>query len=172
MDYWDRLGWKDPFGARVHTERQYTYHRVGHIGSVYTPGMVVAGREWRGWRRGREVPRGSGRRGVLEVRVGAERLRARFSGGSRGQELHYAVLGFGLKTRVLRGENAGRTLGSDFVVLHHGRGKAGEQGWVAPWPPSDLPEARRYALAAWVSRPGDPAPVQATGGWLEAPTLP
>ena len=31
-----------------------------------------------------------------------------------------------------------------------------------------LPKARRYALAVWLSRGNDPAPVQATGGWLEA----
>lgn len=168
VDYWDSLGWKDPFASPTNTERQHHYGRAGRLGSVYTPGMVAAGREWRGWRRGQAVPRGSGRPGVLEVRLEANRLRARFSGEGRGLEFHWAVLGFGLTTKVTHGENAGRNLKSDFVVLHQGRGRAGETGWEASWPPRDLPRADRYGLAAWLSHPDDPTPVQATGGWLDS----
>lgn len=38
---------------------------------------------------------------------------------------------------------------------------------IAPWSPRNLPVAARYALAAGVRRGNDPAPVQATGGWLD-----
>jgi hypothetical protein len=166
VDYWDELGWEDPFASQQYSRRQYAYRRAGRVGSIYTPGMVAGGRAWRGWRRGQGVPPGSGRPGRLEVRLLADMLQARFEGQTAGLDFHVVVLGCGLTTRVLRGENAGRTLRSDFVVLHHVRGEPGETGWRAAWPPANLPKAERYALAAWVSHRGDPAPVQALGGWL------
>lgn len=43
VDYWDRLGWKDPFSKQDFTQLQYNYERhLGH-GSVYTPQAVVNG---------------------------------------------------------------------------------------------------------------------------------
>src|SRR5437868_13297928 len=46
VDYWNHLGWRDPFAAKEWTARQYQYAARWKIGSVYTPGFVVDGREW------------------------------------------------------------------------------------------------------------------------------
>lgn len=43
VDYWDYIGWKDPFAQRAHTERQRGYSRSLHQRYVYTPQMVVNG---------------------------------------------------------------------------------------------------------------------------------
>lgn len=43
VDYWDYIGWKDPFADRVMTSRQHAYARVLHQRYVYTPEMVVDG---------------------------------------------------------------------------------------------------------------------------------
>jgi len=43
VDYWDYIGWKDPFAQRAHTERQRSYSRVLHQRYVYTPQMVIDG---------------------------------------------------------------------------------------------------------------------------------
>ncbi len=43
VDYWDYLGWKDPFSRAVYTERQHAYARAFRQNSVYTPEMVVNG---------------------------------------------------------------------------------------------------------------------------------
>ena len=47
VDYWDRLGWRDPFASKAWTQRQYAYSARWKISSVYTPGFVLDGREWR-----------------------------------------------------------------------------------------------------------------------------
>ncbi len=177
VDYWDGIGWPDRFATAEFSQRQRSYANAGYTGSVYTPGFVVDGREWRGWFRGGEPDIGGGApAGVLVLEVSDARIDARYRPSadvdpSAALELHVAWLGFGLRTEVRAGENAGRTLEHDFVVLDHRRiglrqeGNAHRAGFVADRPDDG---AARLALAAWVTKRGDPAPLQAVGGWLEA----
>ena len=43
VDYWDYIGWKDPFGSPAHADRQRAYAAAGKRRSIYTPEMIVAG---------------------------------------------------------------------------------------------------------------------------------
>lgn len=43
VDYWDYIGWKDPFGDPVHAERQRAYAIKAGRKSIYTPEMIVQG---------------------------------------------------------------------------------------------------------------------------------
>lgn len=43
VDYWDRLGWKDPFGSEVFSQKQREYGDVFKLSSIYTPQIVVNG---------------------------------------------------------------------------------------------------------------------------------
>jgi len=44
VDYWDYLGWRDSFGSRAFTKRQYGYRENFGARAVYTPQMVINGR--------------------------------------------------------------------------------------------------------------------------------
>lgn len=44
VDYWDRLGWKDPFSKAEYSKRQNTYAGWLKLSSVYTPQVVVNGK--------------------------------------------------------------------------------------------------------------------------------
>ena len=175
VDYWDDLGWPDRFASAAFSKRQRDYQQSGRIRSVYTPGFVVDGREWRGWFRGGNpdlaVGPSAGRL-VLQADPG-EKAILRFSpAASRKGRLraYLAVLGFGLSSRIGSGENADRTLEEDFVVLGVSSGEvvAGEAEavWNLAWPKTESARTTRRALVAWVSVEDDPAPVQAVGGWL------
>ena len=166
VDYWDYIGWKDTYATPENGERQRDYARAGKARTVYTPGLFTNGREWRGWTL-RVNPRASNREpGNLSVVVSDRQLVVAFPANSSPLELHVALLGSGLETRVERGENRNRTLGQEFVVLAHETHASQTGKWEVSVPQSTGTSAGRYGLAVWISEPGNPAPIQATGGWL------
>ena len=164
VDYWDRLGWRDTFAAKEWTARQYQYAANWKGNSVYTPGFVLDGAEWRNT----VVPTAVGEAvGVLKISLEKEgRLIAEFrpvkSGGSKF-DLHVARLGFDLKTNVTGGENNGRNLQHDFVVLSLANGKITVGKAELKLTDAD---AHSGAIAAWVTLPDQIEPIQAVGGWL------
>lgn len=167
VDYWDRLGWKDPFGSKEYTLRQYAHRKENNIGSVYTPGFVVDGFEWRGWFKGKSLPKNSDKAGILSAKITNDKLEIEYSEKYSKLELNYAILGFDLKTEVPRGENRGRTLIHDFVVLFHKRSISEGGKWEVNLPSlSSLAKSKKYGIAVWINKPGDLDPVQATGAWL------
>lgn len=45
VDYWDYIGWKDQFARPEHTARQRALTRVAGGRTIYTPQMVISGRD-------------------------------------------------------------------------------------------------------------------------------
>ena len=45
VDYWNYIGWKDPFSKAVFTEKQKAYGKKFYSSSIYTPQIVVNGKE-------------------------------------------------------------------------------------------------------------------------------
>ena len=43
VDYWDRLGWKDPFSNAAYSDRQRSYAERFRLQSIYTPQAIVTG---------------------------------------------------------------------------------------------------------------------------------
>src|SRR6266853_4246963 len=59
VDYWDHLGWRDKWASGQFSDRQRDYAQAWGSDSVYTPGFVLNGKEWRNWFGLKNVPTGS-----------------------------------------------------------------------------------------------------------------
>jgi hypothetical protein len=169
VDYWDYIGWKDPFARNNYGLRQRKYRQLGNIRTVYTPGMILNGTEWQKWHYRRSVPTTGEIVGNLDVVLKGNDISAVFSPVDEQTtewELNVAVLGFMLESNVRRGENAGRRLKQEFVVLGYRREASSDSQWQMKLPRVKKEHAMHTGLAVWVNKKGALTPVQATGGWL------
>lgn len=166
VDYWDYLGWKDPFSASLFSRRQQTYRKEGGVRAVYTPGFVLNGQELRSWYR--QPPQFPDEPApVLQLEVGPQGVTAKLDQAAREPlRLNLALLGFDIKTQIKAGENGGRRLDQEFVVLGFDSYRSSDGQWQAKIPSPGGHQAGRYALVAWVSPTNNQRPIQATGGWL------
>lgn len=120
VDYWNDLGWADPYSQPAWTERQRQYARVIGDHRVYTPELVIGGAS--------DVI-GSSVAAVTQAvqRATPPALLAATAAWSKDAvtitatapevaEVWVAVWEDGTSTKVTRGENEGETMGSDRVV--------------------------------------------------------
>jgi hypothetical protein len=118
VDYWDRLGWKDPSSSPEATARQEQYARLLGINSVYTPQIVVDGRrEAVGSDRAaveRALGAASREPSAVPVSLSFNNGQVRITVGRSGEAVNASVVLIGFDRRrvdtVKRGENSGRTL--------------------------------------------------------------
>lgn len=176
VDYWDYIGWRDRFASPAHSARQRRHAAEGGLSAVYTPGVLRNGAEWRDWRSGARPGRASGGRvGELRAAVTGDRVSVSFASLAPLSDpvlANVVTLGAGLSTKVQAGENRGRELRHDFVVLAMSAAPLmhGEAGYVGNLPlPSSTTAVPHRALAVWVTAGNKLQPVQATGGWLDVP---
>ncbi len=134
VDYWNRLGWRDPFSSAQYSERQSDYARALGSAQVYTPQLVVDGQRQvigndsaavRGALAAAvATPRarvsvGASRSGdgkTMSIRVLIDDLSAEVAAGDPSIDVLVAVVEDGLTSNVSRGENARRELHHDAVA--------------------------------------------------------
>ncbi len=127
VDYWDRLGWKDRFATPAFTQRQERAMRANRATFVYTPQVLLQGRDYRDWR-GALAPRlDAAKRPRASARIVADvdtqgrdvvvRADVTRAPGSRDDAIvGFAYVDSGLVTQVNAGENRGVRLVHDHVV--------------------------------------------------------
>jgi hypothetical protein len=136
VDYWDYIGWKDPYAQARFSSRQRKLAQLTRSAIVYTPQVLLQGHDFRGWAGGgfdEAVKRINARparaaieltldtrgRGAFQVDASAELKDA----SQRAEAALYLATYEGkLSSRVQAGENRGKTLPHDFVVFE----------WVGP----------------------------------------
>lgn len=169
VDYWDYLGWKDPYSDRTHTRRQTQYAKEIRS-AVYTPMFVLDGKEFR--KRSSDPLKTKGRSvGVLQVRRVANDFYIHFNPVNRhteNLEVYYSVTGNGIRTRITAGENRGRTLTHNFLSLKFGHKKMTkkETEYLSKIN-LDLSETKSSpdkAIVFWISEENSLKPIQVVGG--------
>ena len=151
VDYWNNLGWKDPYASRQSTDRQRDYAR--HLNDeVYTPALVV---------NGARIVVGSDRRAVTEAMAATQApVAATLRRTTTGLEAQAQVWPAGASallvvydpdntTSVAAGENAGRKL-KEYRIVREVREVTLANGPIALAPvPAEQGAALLVRDAAW-----------------------
>jgi hypothetical protein len=130
VDYWDYIGWKDPFAKGEFAARQRKLAMMKRPTFVYTPQVLLQGQDFRRWNTG-EFAAAVGRinarparasialsirsmtRDAAEVELSAVLLDA---GGQKNAAVYLAAYENRLASEVSAGENRGKRLEHDYVV--------------------------------------------------------
>lgn len=135
VDYWNYIGWSDPFSSAAFSARQETYAQALRRENVYTPQMVVDGQaEFVGssMSKAREAIAKAARSPKAEVRIiipktiaGKDHQAIRLGVSVKNvppvnqgdvAEVIFAITEDDLSSNVKRGENSGRKLAHTAVV--------------------------------------------------------
>jgi hypothetical protein len=134
VDYWDDLGWKDPWSDPRFSARQRGRSARAGARVVYTPDVVHDGRsrtDWAdGWTPGPATERAPFELGVRLTAMEGRRLRVSWTspGAPNGSSAWVAVTESGLASRPTRGENSGRSLHHAHVARLYRDGLAARGG--------------------------------------------
>jgi hypothetical protein len=125
VDYWNRLGWTDPYSSPLFTQRQQEYMRRLHLPGAYTPQLVMDGQadfvgsDERAVRAGilRAEARPKTAISLRAERAGPE-VKISLEAGDRIRQadLYLVLANDPAQSQVTRGENSGRTLRHVAVV--------------------------------------------------------
>jgi hypothetical protein len=117
VDYWDYLGWKDPFSSPASTERQRGYARANGTSSLYTPQAMVDGAEDVSGSRSAALRRAIADAAkapkanvALRVKDGALEVAIDAIPQHGASDVTLVLVQPRARVSVPRGENAGRTL--------------------------------------------------------------
>ncbi|MYB34930.1 MAG: DUF1223 domain-containing protein [Gammaproteobacteria bacterium] len=127
VDYWNRLGWPDPFSKKQYTDRQRWIAHVNRQSSIYTPELVVSGQETRnGAQIYDRIRKHNATPANVSIHLQVERnephrLHAEITfdnaSGSTA-EGHVAIYENGIIREIRGGENRGATLHHEFLVRY------------------------------------------------------
>lgn len=127
VDYWNRLGWKDPFSDARYSQRQREYAGVFNLDGVYTPQAVVNGkRQMVGSDAGllaaaiaaakATVPTVSIHMVALQQQAGKIDIQYTMDGDYSGAKLQAALVQKQVETHIKAGENNGLSLMNYHIV--------------------------------------------------------
>ncbi len=144
VDYWDRLGWHDPFASRLSTERQRAYaSRLG--GEVFTPALVVDGGLMLIGSDRTAVEKAIAAAPPLPVSVRIADGVAQVSAAPAPVTLLFAAMDPEQETSVGAGENSGRRL-REFQVVRESVALASWDGAARTVPLPPVANGRKAAV--------------------------
>ncbi len=134
VDYWNYLGWEDPYSQKLFSQRQHHMARLHRANTVYTPQFILNGNEFRRWHN-------QGEAAIKRVSLAEPRAdialtlaqeansmdivaEARAKDSSDRADMFIVVYENNLSTHIRAGENQGRTLRHEFVARR----------WLGPIP--------------------------------------
>ena len=142
VDYWDYIGWRDQFANPAFSARQREQARLARSSAVYTPQVMINGRDFRGWHSSNSFAKQiadmkqSPARANIQLklsRLTPDHIDASVSVSGQKENLvvYLALYENDLSSAVASGENAGNKLHHDYVVREwRGPMRVGDTVWL------------------------------------------
>ena len=160
VDYWNYIGWKDPFSKKAYTEKQQVYGQKFYSNRIYTPQMVVNGREhFVGSKSGvlqeklAAYLKGETTNAIKisnsEIKNGKVNFTYHVEGDIADKQLRFVLVINERITNVKRGENRNRTINNSNIVITELRkaiSKSGETALLIPELVEETDQLRVVAL--------------------------
>ncbi|BCE02372.1 DUF1223 domain-containing protein [Marinicellulosiphila megalodicopiae] len=166
VDYWDRLGWKDTYSQSKFTDRQRLLKSQGLIKSVYTPGIIFEDKEFRQWFKGNGTITTTNQAAKkLMATIENDVLIVNYDSDQTDLVVNIAYLKMNEVVDINRGENSGKQLKHDFVVLEMMQVRYKKN---TPIILDFLTEGKNKdtALSIWITKDNRLENLQAVGGYL------
>ena len=121
VDYWNQLGWTDPYSSAQLTQRQQSYEQRFRTSGPYTPQMVVDGAAEFVGNDARQALAAIGAAAQAEklnikLQRSGNKVHVEIDPGQRGGDVYLVLAEKSASSHVLRGENQGRSLHHVAVV--------------------------------------------------------
>ena len=123
VDYWDYIGWKDPYASPLFTQRQRVYDRKFRTGRIYTPQMIIDGEhEFVGSneKKAKKALKKALKKEKVDIMTSIEdgslKVSAKGINTDEDTTVYLAYAEDDLGSNVTRGENAGKRLNHVAVV--------------------------------------------------------
>ena len=165
VDYWNRLGWADPFSDKKYSERQSMYANAMNLRSIYTPQMIVNGSdEFVGSNESElksALKKTLNTKSIasfksLTVEENENKLHVNYTLDGEFPEckINFALVSLTETTVVKHGENGGHTLTNENVVRQFISTSATSFGTIT-FSGSPVPSKNNLAVIAFVQRNND-----------------
>ncbi len=163
VDYWNRLGWADPFSNAAFSKRQNDYVASLNINGAYTPQIVVNGsREFVGSDKNalssslgnalaEKTETSFSGLEVLQEKQNLVRVKYKLEGNYSGTTINFALVSLSETTQIKRGENEGLTLTNENIVRQLVTQKPNEKGEVT-FAISPVPAVGNAAIIIFIQR--------------------
>ena len=163
VDYWNRLGWADPFSSAAFSNRQNQYVRALNIDGAYTPQIVVNGnREFVGSDKNallsslgnalsQKAEAGFSELEALQYQQKAIKVKYKLEGNYVNTSINFALISISETTEIKRGENGGITLTNENIVRQLVTQKADVKGEIV-FAISPMPQAKNAAVIVFIQK--------------------
>ena len=161
VDYWNRLGWTDPFSDKKYSQRQNDYATKMKLRSVYTPQMIVNGSTEFVGSNERDLKDALGKSLNTKATAAFKTITATIENGKpphikyelegnySGCKINFALVSLNETTSVKRGENEGRILKSENVVRQFISIPANSNGEIN-FESAPVPENKNMAIVCYL----------------------
>ncbi|MGG9963681.1 DUF1223 domain-containing protein [Ferruginibacter sp. SUN106] len=163
VDYWNRLGWADPFSNAAYSARQSNYVTAFKLDGAYTPQMIVNGKDQFTGSDNDALSKSLSN--ALSINAGINfktltatckddktiHLQYALEGELTGSAINFALVSLKETTIVKRGENGGHTLTNENIVRQLITTKAAASGEIN-FAASPVPEKENIAMVAFVQQ--------------------